>query len=257
MIEHWKYPVARTSVRAFVLVCCVSISIGHICAQQLSDHQPRSFEVGVKTLRLAESDHTLQSAFTLMKMTGTEQHLCQNFFLRNVSNAAVTITDIELRSEDAGIGVTSVVGAELPVVVEPQGTVTVRLRYISPDHRLRNDTLVLTREDGSSMTVPIGANIDTTDADQLGLGRREITMTVTSSAINHSISVNLYRYVGNIAIYTKSGTLVDIAKNVRSYIWHATRGKKFYDENEYVVKATSTDGGYSFSRTEHVLFASQ
>jgi hypothetical protein len=258
MTENRKYPGVRAVVRALVPACIVvcSFELQQLHAQQ-NNLLTASSSITPSKLASPIRETSIRKSFSLLKMTSADHQFSQNFLLRNNDTHPVTITDIELASERAGIGLTSLVGADLPVVIESGGSITVRLEYISPDHKQRADTILLAQENGIITRIPINAIIDATDADELGLGRREITMTVTPNALKRTIDVNLYRYVGEISIYTMSGKLVDVAKNVRSFVWHATRGKKFYDEKEYLVKVSSTDGGYSFNRTEHVSFASQ
>jgi hypothetical protein len=255
-MEFYRRPTdARCGFRTFGTACVIAFVVTAVQSQQLDHLQQEVQATGVNITMPVSNVLSSTHGFSLLRLMGTGQEFSRNVVLRNSGPTSATITDISLRSQLAGIGVTTIVGAELPLSVNPGGTFEIRIRYISPNNEFRTDTLLLASDDGHIDSVAIRANTEQMNAEELGLGRREITMTVTPDQVHRSINVNLYRYVGDVAFYTTGGICIDVARNVRSYVWHQSIKKQFQHENEYIVKASCTDGGYSFTRVEHVSFA--
>jgi hypothetical protein len=200
----------------------------------------------------------LDKSATALQMTSTEWQFNRDFKFQNTTSSPITITDVNLSQGDVGFQVMSPSQSIFPLTIAPGKSLAIRLGYSKPQGQSGLDSLVITKDGGETLLFPIVVTHVAVTAEQNGYSRRQIALSVTSDPQKRSVQVILYSgYQGDIGIYTKDGKLIDEAKNVRSYIWHATPGKKTYDENEYVVQVKCIDGGQTLTRSETVSFASK
>jgi hypothetical protein len=193
-----------------------------------------------------------------IEMTSTEWQFNRDYKFQNNEASPLTIDDLSLLTGDNGIQIMSPSQSSLPITIAPGSYISVRLGYSKQHDGDGIDTLKFITKDTKSISFPIVVSHLVMTPEQNGLGHRQIALSVTPDNKKRTVQVILYSgYQGNIAIYTKDGKLVDEAKNVKSYIWRPTPGKKQYDDNEYVVRVTCIDGGQTLTRSETVSFASK
>jgi hypothetical protein len=243
------------------VVCAVGIAIFlfTISISGFAQQQPNETTARWKDVNsLSGGAFSLDNSAPILRMMSTEEQFNRIFTFTNQSTSSITITDFSLATEDVGIKIMSPDVEKLPMTIEPGKSLAVRLGYFKIIDHAGIDTLQITTSTGSVLQYPIVVTHITLTPDQNGLTRRQIALSVQPDDKRRSIRVVLYSgYQGDIAIYTKDGLLVDEAKNVKSYLWRTTPGKKSYDENEYVVRVTCVDGGQTLTRSEKVTFASK
>ncbi|HYM20351.1 MAG TPA: hypothetical protein VEW28_05025 [Candidatus Kapabacteria bacterium] len=256
MCNNWIDPLVRILIRNIwivLIILCFSVSVR---AQQTTpSHDGRTVAA---TPTSSETPASLDNPASVLAMMSTEPQFYRDFKFQNTAPSSVTITGADIASGYSGVKIISSQTTPLPATIAPGEFFTVRLGYSELNTHVTSDTLILTKENGSTLSYPICISRIKATFEQNGFNHRQIALSVTPDQKNRSVQVILYSgYHGNIAIYTKDGTLLDEAKNVRSYIWHTTPGKKLYDENEYVIRVTCIDGGQTLTRSETISFASK
>jgi hypothetical protein len=196
----------------------------------------------------------LNDTSRILGMTSSEYQFFREFTFKNTFANPVTITDASMLSGDAGIEVTSLGGADLPITLAPGEKITVRFAYSGGNSGMKSDRLKVETEGGTTFVYPIQAMRVTADNLRNGMNRTQLPLQIIPNPANNKITIQLGNgFKGDIQIFTADGKLVAERKSVQT--WTLSPETDSIAAGEYVIKASATESGRILTRTEKLVLA--
>lgn len=196
----------------------------------------------------------LNDTSRILGMTSSEYQFFREFTFKNTFADPVTITDASMLSGNAGIEVTSLGGADLPITLAPGEKITVRFAYSGGNTGMKSDRLKVEMENGTTFVYPIQAMRVTADNLRNGMNRAQLPLQIIPNPSTNKITIQLGNgFKGDIQIFTADGKLVAERKAVES--WVLSPDTDSLIAGEYVIKASAVESGRTLTRTEKLVLA--
>ena len=191
----------------------------------------------------------------VLGMSSTEWQFSREFTFQNSLGHPVTITDVSMLSGNAGIEIVSLVGASLPVTLDPGEKVTARLTYNTANNDLQADRINFVLEDAGSISYAIKAAHVTANNIKNGAARAQIPLSISPNPATESVTIQMFGgYKGDVAIYTTDGKLMLEQKSTNNW----TAKTDTFSPGEYVIKITAAaGGGITITQSEKLVIASK